>query len=274
MMNVVAGPGAFVGGGYGNAASGPFSTLGGGQSNIVEGDFATLCGGYGNAAPISHATVGGGGLNVASGPFSTVPGGFGNIASGAYSFAAGCQAAINDAHGGTFLFSDQSGTPFNSAAANEFAVRASGGVRFLTDSGATVGVSLGASGTSWAVQSLRSLKENYEDIDAEEVLDTLAALPIQKWNYIANDDATKHIGPYAEDFYEAFGLNGEFNGRITTQDIDGVALAAIQGVNERVQGLNAKLVERDSQIDALKAENRVMSERLAAIERRLTLSAP
>ncbi len=251
----------------GTALDHRWATVGGGLSNTASGGYATVGGGYSNTASDANATVGGGYSNTASGFSSTVAGGVWNKAAGDYSFAAGRQAKINAAHHGAFLFADSIGSDFNSAALNEFAVRASGGVRFLTDSGATVGVSLAASGTSWAVISAKSTKENYEEIDAEAVLDKLAALPIQKWNYIANDDTTKHIGPYAEDFYEAFGLNGEFNGRITTQDIDGVALAAIQG-------LNAKLVAKERIIASQGTMIADMAVRLAAIEQRLSEQTP
>lgn len=55
----------------------------------------------------------------------------------------------------------------------------------------------------------------------------------------------------AQDFASAFGV-GEDNTHIATVDADGVALAAIQG-------LNAKLDYRDATIDALEA-------RIAALE--------
>ena len=69
----------------------------------------------------------------------------------------------------------------------------------------------------------------------------------------------KHIGPYAEDFHAAFGLHGESNRTISSQDLDGVALAAIQG-------LNLKLEEKQAEIDSLKKE---FTERFASLEQRL-----
>jgi len=55
-----------------------------------------------------------------------------NVAAGDYSFAAGRRAKINGAHDGAFLFADQNNYDFNSTAVNEFAVRATGGARFVT----------------------------------------------------------------------------------------------------------------------------------------------
>ena len=59
-----------------------------------------------------------------------IPGGYSNFVSGSYSLAAGQQARA--IHSGTFVWSDSSGGAFPSAANNEFAVRAAGGVRFVT----------------------------------------------------------------------------------------------------------------------------------------------
>jgi hypothetical protein len=74
-----------------------------------------------------------------SGFAGTVPGGWFNSAGGAYSFAAGSQANVQAAHHGAMLFSDDTyalsgvgGFTFNSAAPDEFAVRATGGFRFVT----------------------------------------------------------------------------------------------------------------------------------------------
>jgi len=65
----------------------------------------------------------------------------------------------------------------------------------------------------------------------------------------------------AQDFHAAFGV-GETDTHITTVDADGVALAAIQG-------LHARLRERDAVIDALAVRNADLEARLAAIEARL-----
>jgi len=58
------------------------------------------------------------------------------------------------------------------------------------------------------------------------------------------------MGPMAQDLYAAFGL-GESDTGITTIDADGVALAAIQGLNER---LETRLNEKEARIVKLEAE--------------------
>jgi len=84
-------------------------------------------------------------------------------------------------------------------------------------------------------------------VDARAVLEAVASLPITTWNYKANDDSIRHMGPMTQDFREAFGL-GASETMIETIDPDGVALAAIQGLHQVV-------VERDAEIAELRATN-------------------
>ncbi len=127
-----------VGGGINNTASGSDATVGGGSGNTASGTFATVGGGFTNMASSGDATVGGGDGNTASGTRATVPGGLSNIASGDYSFAAGRRAKTQipggtpTIHNGAFVWADSNNFDFNSAAANEFAVRSTGGTRFVT----------------------------------------------------------------------------------------------------------------------------------------------
>jgi hypothetical protein len=72
------------------------------------------------------------------------------------------------------------------------------------------------------------------------------------------------MGPVAQDFHEAFAL-GHDEKHIASVDADGVALAAIQGLNEIVR-------EKDAEIEALKAENSAVVKRLEAIEKALGLA--
>ena len=96
--------------------------------------------------------------------------------------------------------------------------------------------------TSFNPCSDRNVKENFAPIDAKEVLAKVTALPISTWNY-KQDTGSKHIGPMAQDFWAAFGA-GLDDKHIATVDADGVALAAIQGLNHKVEEqLRAKDVE-------------------------------
>ena len=81
------------------------------------------------------------------------------------------------------------------------------------------------------------------------------------WNYKAQGKSVRHLGPMAQDFHAAFEL-GEGERTITTVDADGVALAAIQGLNAK---LEAELKAKDGRIADLER-------RLAGIERLLATS--
>ena len=55
----------------------------------------------------------------------------------------------------------------------------------------------------------------------------------------------KHIGPMAQDFHAAFGL-GQNPSAIATVDADGVALAAIQGLNRKLEKEAASLSDQNA----------------------------
>jgi hypothetical protein len=97
-----------------------------------------------------------------------------------------------------------------------------------------------------AISSDRHVKENFTPINPQQVLDKVLALPVTEWQYRTDANGIRHIGPMAQDFHAAFGLNGGDDKHIATVDEGGVALAAIQGLNE-------ELHERDAQIQDLEA---------------------
>jgi trimeric autotransporter adhesin len=96
----------------------------------------------------------------------------------------------------------------------------------------------------------RNLKENFAAASPSEVLNKVTALPISRWNFKGDAD-TPHVGPMAQDFHAAFGV-GTDDKHIATVDADGVALAAIQGLNEKVESGQQKAENR---IERLEAEN-------------------
>lgn len=98
----------------------------------------------------------------------------------------------------------------------------------------------------------RAAKENFTAVDSQELLEKVAALPITRWNF-KGDAATQHIGPMAQDFHAAFGL-GTDDKHIATADADGVALAAIQGLNRKIEETRAELKRRDAENAALRRE--------------------
>jgi hypothetical protein len=273
--NTIAGHSSTIGGGTEHSIGfdARFSTIGGGGGNVIQaGAFTgTIAGGgqnligpdsfrcsigggkwnqIGNNSP--HSTIGGGVTNsiLDNAEGSVVPGGAYNTAAGPFSFAAGRRASAK--HSGAFVWADPNDAEFQSITNNEFAVRATGGVRMVTgiDGGGSPlsGASLAPGSGSWSTLSDRYAKENFEAADTDEILARVAALPVQTWNYNAQSRAVRHIGPTAQDFHAAFGL-GENETTISTVDADGVALAALQGLNRK---LEAELARRDAEIQELR----------------------
>lgn len=109
---------------------------------------------------------------------------------------------------------------------------------------------MAAGGGSWSAISDSSVKENVRDVDGAEILRRLVELRVVGWNYIAQDDSIRHIGPMAQDFHAAFGV-GEDDKHITTVDADGVALVAIQALYKRNQELESTVTELKSRLERL-----------------------
>jgi hypothetical protein len=99
------------------------------------------------------------------------------------------------------------------------------------------------------MMSDRDSKTAVADVDAQEILDRLASLPVPSWNYRSEDPAARHLGPMAQDFRKAFEL-GSDERQIHVVDASGVALASIQALyaivreqKTRIDGLEARLDE-------------------------------
>jgi hypothetical protein len=181
--------------------------------------------------------------------------------------------ASNNGFQGTFIWSD--GTPqasadtFRNTANNEFAARATGGFRFRTNLGGTTGCNLPAGSGVFNCTSDRNEKENFSPVDGEDVLSSIAGMPIQSWTYRTDPAKIRHLGPTAQDFYSAFGL-GENDTSIGLLDIDGVNMLAIQALEKRTRELQA-LEGRVAELEAERAADQqrldTMEQRLAALER-------
>jgi trimeric autotransporter adhesin len=257
-----------IAGGQGNQVfrSATSSTIGGGRqntvfSNVVDsviggGAVNRIDGFIGAGGHVSGATISGGVLNTIQpgADYATIAGGRDNIAGGLNSFAAGAQAqAIHD---GSFVWAGGATKPYATTLTSSFNVYAAGGMSFdygsQSDSaprgarwvyigpdsiGNTIATSSGArltDGGVWSNASDKHRKTDFMEVDARAVLDKLAALPVRQWRYTNETAAVKHLGPTAQDFQSAFGL-GTDDESIGTVDADGVALAAIQGLNQKVE---------------------------------------
>jgi Skp family chaperone for outer membrane proteins len=272
-LNNAVGDDSTVGGGGVNTASGVRSTVGGGAGNTASGFHSTVGGGEGNTASGGASTVGGGANNTASGALSTVSGGQNNCAGGFWSWAGGRRAKVRPAAAGsgacsgvgvggtngdqgTFVWADSQDANFVSTGNNQFLVRAQGGMAINTNTpepGAalTVDGNVRVSGALVAQIILstsdRAAKTAFAPVDVGRILAAVLQLPITSWSY-RNEPTARHLGPVAQDFYQAFGL-GDNDRTISTVDANGVALAAIQGLNAKLEA------ERDAVLTKLEAEN-------------------
>ncbi len=247
---------AFVGGGTQNMATGYASVIGGGAGNFASTDQATISGGLGNQVEGIYGAVGGGYRNLVVGDYAAIPGGSENKAGGDYSFASGQQAVISTEHPGSFVYADATNMEFPSITANEFAVRATGGVRFISavnaDGEALSGVLLPPGSGSWTTLSDQSAKTDITPVNPQAILFSVVDMPITSWSYRGQENGVRHIGPMAQIFYAAFGL-GASERYISTVDADGVALAAIQGLYEIVQQQNSLIQTQNDRLTEIES---------------------
>ncbi len=274
--------------GYNNIGSGAYSTVLG-SSSRASGMYSIAACENSIATGISSIAMGSG--CIATGPYSVALGrgslasdssaiamgyhpnasgkyslAFGNYtdASGAYSIVFGYHADANFKKG-SFVYADGSSvSPTMSTADNQFMVRASGGFVFYSNTALTAGVTLPAGGGSWSSVSDKHKKENFKKVDASDILEKINNLEISSWNYKTQAASIRHIGPMAQDFYKLFQL-GENETTISTIDIDGVSLLAIQELSKK----SVILKERSDELEKLKAQVLKLEGEKVALEKRL-----
>ena len=180
--------------------------------------------------------------------------------------------ASNNGFQGTFIWSDgsaqASADTFRNTANNEFAARATGGFRFRTNLGGTTGCNLPAGSGVFNCTSSRAMKENFLAVNGADVLSRLKGIDISSWNYISEGRSVRHVGPMAEDFFNAFQL-GIGNTSIGLQDLTGVSLAAIKELDQRTNDLRQKTAEVEQlrdEVNQLRQANSEMERRLATLE--------
>jgi hypothetical protein len=249
-----------------------------GNQNLAEAQCAVAVGSgnnvYGNATD-GFATCGVGlglnntvkdqagvaiGQNAWSDGDAAVSIGYRTTADADYSQAFGYRASTNG-HTGAKVFGDASTTDSIEAVANnEFAVRAAGGFRFRSNATLTNGCNIAAGGASITCASSRTLKENFLGVDGEEILARMRSVPVNTWNYIDEGRQSRHMGPFSEDFWAAFGLGDDPRG-IGHLDIDGVNFAGVKALEarttqqaERIRTLEAQTTQQAEHIRGLEAQ--------------------
>lgn len=74
----------------------------------------------------------------------------------------------------------------------------------------------------------------------DEILARLEDLPIGYWTYGWEDPTVRHLGPMAQDFWNAYGL-GVTDRRINAIDGQGVLMASVQALVRRVEELEREV---------------------------------
>jgi hypothetical protein len=255
---------ATIGGGYQNYTYGPYATVPGGEYNVASAEYTFAAGQQAQAvhegafvwADAQNSVFTSAGINTfnirASGGVYLDP------STPAINFGGslGVTEQMLNLYGTGYGIGVQSNTEYYRTAGgfawykggthNNGQNNAGGGttMMLLSSSGLTV------NGT-FVNSSDRNAKEDFAAVNPQAVLDKVAAMPITQWVY-KTDTGTRHIGPMAQDFYAAFNV-GPDERHITTVDEGGVALAAIQGLNAKVEAKEAEIQQLHQQLAALQA---------------------
>jgi hypothetical protein len=103
-------------------------------------------------------------------------------------------------------------------------------------------------GGVWTNTSDVNKKEHFTDLNANDLLQKISQLPIQRWRYKGSNEY--HIGPTAQDFYKLFGLGVDDKG-ISTVDPAGIALAAIKEQQRIIENQNEQLLQLQKRLETL-----------------------
>jgi len=277
-------------------SAGDHSAIGGGLANQIQGGTqSVIAGGGNNSIDGSWSTVPGGQFNVASGNYSFAAGkNAQTFNNGTFIWADSAASIFNSTGDNQFCIRAAGGIQVDRGTSmffstqtrqmlNLFGIQYGIGVQSSTEyfrsasdfswfmggvhnngqnnpGGGTELMRLYGNGNlqvsgGFGSLSDRNAKEKFEPVSTRDVLEKVAALPVSRWSY-KTDSETRHVGPMAQDFYAAFNV-GTDDKHIGLGDEGGVALAAIQGLNEKVESENAEL----------RAENADLKERLERLEK-------
>ncbi|HTY38333.1 MAG TPA: tail fiber domain-containing protein [Bacteroidota bacterium] len=188
-------------------------------------------------------------------------------ASGIYSVAVGSGADTNGKDGSMVVGDDTYFQTSYSSADNQLTMRFSGGYRLWSSyPDSTAGVYMRHGQSGWSNYCDRNRKENFREVDGEELLAKLRNIPVTEWNYKKTDPREKYIGPMAQDFYAAFHLGGTDSLGINSISIDGVNMAGIKALEKRTREIQATLRLVQEQNTALAEENRILKKELAGMK--------
>ncbi|MBS0591234.1 MAG: tail fiber domain-containing protein [Proteobacteria bacterium] len=260
-------------------ASGDYSTAMG--ASIASESYSTAMGEYAKASAPNSTAMGGyttasgvystamGNSTTASGSYSTAMGSY-TTASGIGSTAMGVNAYANEDY--SFVWNGDSVSADHGSSSPQigsFLVYAPGGIYMYSGAHGSGGCVMSNPGSAgWACSSDRELKTNITPVDARAVLAKVVGMPVAQWSFKAGPQY-RHIGPMAQDFKAAFDLGDANDKFISASDAQGVALAAIQGLNSKLEASNAQKDAEIARLSARVAQFESLASEMAAMKAEL-----
>jgi hypothetical protein len=250
-------------------ASGHHSSIGGGENNTATDYYSSILGGNSNRADSQYSVVCGGWQNSAGALYGVILGGSKDtLTSLAYSsMVFGNGVYVNNGYRVVFfdgLYSGRLGLNRDD--------HDSAGIGHPIHVGTNTSNGNGAyltGGGAWTDGSSRTFKENFQQLDGQDMLNRIGKLPIESWEYKGTGE--RHIWPCAEDFHEAFdvGVLKEDGTRDTKYlaagDVAGVALVGVQELYRITQELQKKTQEIE-ELRAQLGEQEQLQGRVAQLE--------
>ncbi|HEX4263594.1 MAG TPA: tail fiber domain-containing protein [Verrucomicrobiae bacterium] len=291
--NIASNEDSTVSGGFQNVASGGLSTVPGGGFNVASGDYSLAAGydaqavhsgsfvwndgsggSFSSTAPNQFSVRAAGGIELAgdvaieggASAYHHLQMGGGNSLGFLYGSYPGLGDGIHlgynwyaDSNGGSHIINAGGGTSRISANYGEI-VLAVGAANTAPSSMRLVATTAGVSvfGT-FNNNSDRNAKQDFAPISPSQILDKVLQLPLCEWSYKV-DAATRHIGPMAQDFSSVFKV-GTDDKHIAPIDEGGVALAAIQGLNQKLNDKDAQVQNLEKRLNELQALVKQLAER-------------
>jgi uncharacterized coiled-coil protein SlyX len=225
--------------------------------------------------------------------------GYQATANAQYAIALGRSVSVRGFSGAIVIGDGSTSDSLQATADNQFNLRAAGGIRLYTNSTKTAGVLMqaypgsastpwtGCSNVQWVISASNcaylsnagswtnvsdvNRKHGFAAVRGEDVLARLRGMPVSTWTYNADGDEVRHMGPTAQDFHAAFGLNGTDDTHIATIDGDGVALAGVKALDARSLAQAQTIAEQGRTIAAqqqtIDAQGRELADLRARLER-------
>ncbi len=192
------------------------------------------------------------------------------------SYAIGSFVETNNKNG-SMVFGDASTTtPTTSLNQNQMTMRFNSGYRLFSNSTLTTGVYMNGGVSGWTNYSDVNMKENFEELNGEEILQKIKDLSVTRWNYKNTDESIEYIGPMAQDFYKAFRLGGTDSLGINSIAIDGVNMAAIKALivrtdelkeaQEKLLKTQTTIEEQQKQLNDIQAELEALKKQVHEIQ--------